>query len=104
MVRSGFNGFVDYLFIVNALFSARNGGIRFEYGSRPFENQFFEHPRSRNEPGKTVRGLPGTQNHGRSSRNNLKLLLGPETDKKLNNKNKYNENPEIPEIPLPCYT
>ena len=38
VVRSGFNGFVDYLFIVLALTSTRNGGMRFESGSRPFEN------------------------------------------------------------------
>ena len=75
MVGSGLDGFVDYLFIVNALISARNGGIRFESGSRPFENSIFEHPRSRNELGKTKLSLPGTQNHGRSSKNSLKWLL-----------------------------
>ena len=38
VVRSGFNGFVDYRFIVDALISVRNGGMRFASGSRPFEN------------------------------------------------------------------
>ena len=43
VVRSGFNGVVDFLFIGNALISVRNGGMSFESGYRPFENIFFEH-------------------------------------------------------------
>ena len=79
MVKTGFNGWVKVLVIVNALTNARNGQIPFESGSRPFGNQIFERPRPRNEPGKKKLSLPGTKNGRRSTRNSLESNLRPET-------------------------
>ena len=102
MVRSGFNGFVDYLFIVNALTNVRNGWMRFESGSRPFKIASFENMRPRNELHKMVSSIPGTQNAG--SRNSLLLILRPKTSAKNTKPRKYIENQKNPEILLPRYT
>merc|ERR1712185_570442 len=68
-----------FFFIANPLTNARNGPMRFESGSRLFGNQIFEHPRPRNEPGKTKPRSPGIRNDGRSSRNSLESILKPKT-------------------------
>ena len=82
-VRYGF-------FIANPLTNARNGPMRFESGSRLFGNRIFEHPRPRNEPGKTKPRSPGIRNDGRSSRNSLESILKPKNPLK---KFKKPENP-----------
>ena len=85
-VRYGF-------FIANPLTNARNGPMRFESGSRLFGNRIFEHPRPRNEPGKTKPRSPGIRNDGRSSRNSLESILRPKTPFK---NSKKTENPRKP--------
>ena len=89
-VKTGFNGSVMVFFIANPLTNARNGPMRFESGSRLFGNRIFEHPRPRNEPGKTKPRSPGIRNDGRSSRNSLESILRPKTP--LTN-SKKNANP-----------
>ena len=42
----------------------------------------FEHTRPRNEPGKAVLGLPGTQDDGRGSRNSLEWVVRLTASKK----------------------
>ena len=91
-VKTGFNGSVMVFFIANPLTNARNGPMRFESGSRLFGNRIFEHPRPRNEPGKTKPRSPGIRNDGRSSRNSLESILRPKTPFK-----NFKKKPKIPE-------